>query len=274
MAARTIQPAHPGPGFSTGHAAGHRIHKVAGFVQVDGTWLDLGCGPGEYGSELLRHGCRCVVGCDPRFEEAWVTSPLGHEYVQSVSEALPFVDQSFDGVLINEVLEHVADDHMTLSEVHRILKPSGVLVLFGPNRWFPLEGHGATLGPFNVEVPVPVLPWLPRGLASRWMRARNYWPGELSALVKGAGLVIEQVGFAYPLFNEYEWLPRPAANKARALAPRFETIPVVRRFGVSTMIIARRPDPASLHRSAGRRSDTRHLLSQRPRRRRRPAHQQ
>ena len=39
--------------------------------------------------------------------------------------ALPFKDDSFDVILCNHVLEHIPDDQKALSELYRILKPSG-----------------------------------------------------------------------------------------------------------------------------------------------------
>jgi predicted SAM-dependent methyltransferase len=39
--------------------------------------------------------------------------------------ALPFQDNSFDIILCNHVLEHIADDKKAMSELYRILRPSG-----------------------------------------------------------------------------------------------------------------------------------------------------
>ncbi len=70
------------------------------------------------------------------------------------------------------------------------------------------------------------------------MRARNYWPNELRRLVEDAGFHIDAVGFAYPLFVEVHWLPTATAARVREWAPRLEETPVLRRFGVSTMLQA------------------------------------
>lgn len=40
---------------------------------------------------------------------------------------LPFQDGSFDGVIIQAVLEHVVDPHRCCAEIHRVLKPQGVV---------------------------------------------------------------------------------------------------------------------------------------------------
>ena len=40
---------------------------------------------------------------------------------------LPFRDGSFDGVWIQAVLEHVLDPHAVVAEIHRVLKPTGLV---------------------------------------------------------------------------------------------------------------------------------------------------
>jgi SAM-dependent methyltransferase len=44
--------------------------------------------------------------------------------------------------LSHEVIEHVIDDRKTVSEIVRVLKPGGRVVIFLPNRWYPFETHG------------------------------------------------------------------------------------------------------------------------------------
>lgn len=47
-------------------------------------------------------------------------------------QALPFNDASFDLVIANHLLEHVTDPMQALSELYRVLRPSGVLVAQTP----------------------------------------------------------------------------------------------------------------------------------------------
>lgn len=46
--------------------------------------------------------------------------------------AMSFPDASFDLVIANHVLEHVADDAKALSEIHRVLRPGGLAILQTP----------------------------------------------------------------------------------------------------------------------------------------------
>ncbi len=55
-------------------------------------------------------------------------------YLLSCAETLPLADQSFDGVLLLDVLEHVSDQQAVLREIQRVLKPGGTLVLSVPHR--------------------------------------------------------------------------------------------------------------------------------------------
>lgn len=45
---------------------------------------------------------------------------------------LPFADASFDGALLKDVVEHSADPLQMLTEVHRVLKPGGRILITTP----------------------------------------------------------------------------------------------------------------------------------------------
>lgn len=53
-------------------------------------------------------------------------------YIQSIEDRTPFADGSFDGVVLNEVLEHLYRDVDALKEIHRIMKSDGTLVATVP----------------------------------------------------------------------------------------------------------------------------------------------
>ena len=50
-------------------------------------------------------------------------------------QSFPFKGGSFDVVLTNQVLEHVFNPDVFLSEIHRVLTPDGVLLLTVPFLW-------------------------------------------------------------------------------------------------------------------------------------------
>lgn len=57
-------------------------------------------------------------------------SPLAEHELDLME--LPFEESSFDFLMCNHVLEHVADDRLALAEVNRVLKPGGWAVLMCP----------------------------------------------------------------------------------------------------------------------------------------------
>jgi SAM-dependent methyltransferase len=242
-----FEPGQIGPGGSTaaGGVVDYRLDKVASLVRIEGHWLDCGSCDGEYTVALRERGAEFATGSDidadrvSAAQERWKGRD-GVRFVVATAESLPFPDHHFDGLLLNEVLEHVVDQGQALSELRRVLAPGGVLALFSPNRWFPFEGHGMIAGSMKFGRPVPILPWLPRRLSLPLMRARNYWPHELRGLVEAANFEIIHVGFAFPLFGHYPWLPRGMIERYLSSLSRIEQLPVVRRFGVSTFVLAHR----------------------------------
>ncbi|HEX9282949.1 MAG TPA: methyltransferase domain-containing protein [Gemmatimonadales bacterium] len=53
--------------------------------------------------------------------------------IQDISRGIPFADGAYDFVFCIEVLEHVPNPFGTLTEINRVLRPGGVLVLSVPN---------------------------------------------------------------------------------------------------------------------------------------------
>ena len=239
----------------------YRVGRIANLIK--GRWLDLGCADGGYAAELLRQGAAEVVGVDALEERITKAAARNLPYASfqvGTGENLPFPDAYFDGVFMNEVFEHVTDEKATLREAARVLAQGGRLVLISPNRWFPFEGHGMRTSLFTIESPVPLLPWLPQSLANRWMMARNYWPRQLVEQVKDAGLIVESREFILPVLEGYPWLPKYFRQAYQAHIHFFDRVPGLRRFGVSTLVVARRDEQ---HSEVSRQERTRHFMAQR-----------
>jgi SAM-dependent methyltransferase len=219
----------------------YRLGRVAGIDAPTGVWLDCGCAGGGYTAALLSYGARRACGVEAEADRLYSAARQPDvAYACAVAEGLPFADAAFDGVLLNEVLEHVADEQSTLREIRRVLKPDGRFALMSPNRWFPFEGHGMLLAGRRFDFPIPLLPWLPMRLAQHVMFARNYWPGELAALVREAGFEIDACETVFPVFEAFPWMPKRIIPRYRRMIPLFERLPLVRWLGNSTLIMARK----------------------------------
>lgn len=71
-----------------------------------------------------------LVNMDAR--KSGYTFAYGRETITADLTAIPFENDSFDWVIANHVLEHIEDEKKALSEIHRVLKPSGKALLMIP----------------------------------------------------------------------------------------------------------------------------------------------
>jgi SAM-dependent methyltransferase len=233
-------------GYSTATSTNvaYRLGLIARHGVLYGRWLDCGSAEGGFAAALPLFGASSVVAVDiehPRVVEG-STRPDGASvsFSCAASEALPLREGTFDGVLLNEVLEHVDDERATLREIHRVLRPGGHLVLMSPNRFFPFEGHGLELRHRSLNWPVPLVPWLPQRLFRRSLRARNYWPSQLVRLVEEGGLEVRHTQTVFPMFDRFRWLPSTMIEWIRRSPDTLARLPIIGRMGVSTLVIAQR----------------------------------
>lgn len=98
--------------------------------------LDVGCGEGHFAALLARRGLE-VVAIDVAEEplrRARELSPGLDARLVSPEGAWALEDSSFDVVWAGETIEHVADTAGWLSEVRRVLRSAGSLLLSTPDR--------------------------------------------------------------------------------------------------------------------------------------------
>ena len=165
--------------------------------------LDLGCGAGRHAFECYRRGAH-VVALDRNREEIrevakWFAAmkeageaPEGATATAMEGDALqlPFPDESFDVVIISEVMEHIPDDKGVLAEMVRVLRPGGRIAVtvprYGPEKvcWALSDAYHEVEGG----------------------HVRIYKGSELRERLERTGLVYEGEHHAHGLHAPYWWL--------------------------------------------------------------------
>jgi 2-polyprenyl-3-methyl-5-hydroxy-6-metoxy-1,4-benzoquinol methylase len=118
------------------------VDRIAG--EQPGRVLDWGCGHGQISHLLRQRGVDVTAfdyaeGSEPRVVQL-EHYPEIEAHVSGDPVVLPFPENYFDTVLSCGVLEHVQRPVDSLSELHRVLRPGGRLLIYKlPNRLSYLE---------------------------------------------------------------------------------------------------------------------------------------
>lgn len=143
--------------------------------------LDVGCGLGFFLNAMARRG---VVGHGMDFSDKSLKlcrDMTSGRLCRGDAQVLPFKDNSFEKIIFTDVLEHVADDSGTLSEIVRIAQDGARIVLVTPC----VKGRLASTGwrkLFHDEEGTP-----------EYDERAGYTPDELRLLVEGVGIHIEDM---------------------------------------------------------------------------------
>lgn len=94
--------------------------------------LDIGCGSSRIIVDL-----KDAVGMDILLRKLRFLKPKHDKLLKASTFALPFRDQSFNVVINSQVIEHIPEDPVIMSEMWRVLRPGGTLILGTPDygRW-------------------------------------------------------------------------------------------------------------------------------------------
>lgn len=102
-------------------------------IPENSTVLDFGCGNMYTSAELLKISPSLkITGVDPVKDQNLddnVLKPGKLEFKQLVTREIPFPDNSFDIVVALATMHHTADPEYYLSELKRVIKPSGAIIL-------------------------------------------------------------------------------------------------------------------------------------------------
>lgn len=96
--------------------------------------LDAGCAKGRFSKALVKMGAK-ITGIDLAEEFISIAKenvPSSEFQVASITD-IPFEDNTFDGVFCLEVLEHIPDTEKAISEMIRVLRPGGKIIIIDKN---------------------------------------------------------------------------------------------------------------------------------------------
>ena len=130
--------------YSATEASIHLVRYLTAKPFVSGKQvLDVACGEG-YGSHLMAQwGAKSVYGVDVDSDTIKKASQMfndeGLTYLDANAEELPFQDYSFDVIVSFETIEHLDAPEKFLSEIKRLLKPGGTVLLSCPNDYYYYE---------------------------------------------------------------------------------------------------------------------------------------
>lgn len=108
------------------------LHEYDNFA--DKAVLDVGCGNGYVLANYARAGAR-VSGIDltraavDLAQKRFALAGLNGEFLTANAEELPFPDETFDCVCSMGVLHHTPGTERAVSEIWRVLKPGGRLIV-------------------------------------------------------------------------------------------------------------------------------------------------
>ncbi len=173
-----------------------RVQTIFEWIEPtdDKVILDMPCGRGFY-LNMIRYVSNCkLVGADLDWDVIQkARRNVGHLPDILINNAniyaLPYPDNSFDGVILSEVLEHIDDDVAGLKEIYRVLKPGGVVAITVPNADYPFWWD-----PINKTLEFLFKRPIRHGtFAGIWANhVRLYRRDQLRDAVLGAGFILEE----------------------------------------------------------------------------------
>jgi SAM-dependent methyltransferase len=155
--------------------------------------LDIPCGRGFY-LNMFRYvsGCR-LVGAELDWDVIQkAQTNVGHLPNLTLNNvniyAMPYPDNTFDAVILSEILEHLERDVDGLKEVYRVLKPGGVVAITVPNADYPFWWD-----PINRTLEYLFKRPIRSGMfAGIWANhVRLYTRDQLRESVKAGGFIVE-----------------------------------------------------------------------------------
>lgn len=141
-------------GLGREYAVRELYYAVRKHIKPGSKILEVGCGYGRNFVALSKFKDAKIIGLDQSEEDlkkaqTLINDKLSNEkerfkLVQADGTRLPFKDNSFDFVVLWQVMEHVyrdSDQEKIIHEISRVLRNEGLILMNTPNKWFPIDYH-------------------------------------------------------------------------------------------------------------------------------------
>lgn len=214
-----------------------RLNLIRQYVPLEGRRiLDIGCGIGMYVEKFRRFSDE-VYGVDVDPEKVAEASRSLPNISVAPAEALPYHDDTFDVILLHEVIEHVDDDVRTIQEAVRCVRPGGHLVIYAPNRLYPFETHGFYfLGRYYFKL-LPLVNYLPDCIRDVFCpHVRIYTARRIRKLFQGLPVQFQVFSHILPGLDNIAEQYGVLGRAAQGIADMIQSTPL-RCFGISHFVV-------------------------------------
>lgn len=180
--------------------------------------LEVGCGIGSFCKRYIENNF--VIGVDISLSALHHSVKKGIEGVVSDAIDLPFKNESFNVVILKDILEHIPLPSLAVMEAKRVVENSGRIFIWVPNIAFFANRVSLLLGRFNdfssIDETIDIidcehLHFFDKYSTTRLLRNKglkisrlDYVPISFSLFKRGIKrLLNKNISFAFPLFVLY-----------------------------------------------------------------------
>ena len=221
------------------------LEQVSGWMQdlPGDLWLDGACGEGHLGE--LAGGRAGLLGLDIDPQRlAWARRRPYRLLLRGTLDAMPFADNSLDGIVSVETLEHVSRLDLVLKECARCLRGGGYMVVTVPSvtlrSWWQMRRTGRPVYCSEREhlrelSSVPIR-WFPN-MFETWEQFERRFDVQGFDIVRTGG-----IGFLFPMWTgRLAWVERGMNLLYRESCNRWlGQLPLVSRFPYYRLYLLRR----------------------------------
>lgn len=115
-------------------------------ILKNATIVDVGCGEGRHAIHAYLEQDANIIGLDQNLNDLATAKERSAPFLRASESAsltfmrgdalnLPFENNTVDGIICSEVLEHIKDYQTVLQEAYRVLKPNAIFMVSVPREW-------------------------------------------------------------------------------------------------------------------------------------------